>query len=331
MTTTTPPADVVELLRSEDGFLITSHVDADADSVGSTLALRRMLRSLGKSCVAVVPTPLPPLLDFLPDVTHLLVPGQVSDGSWRHLIVLDCGVERTGGVAAWAPQAHRIVNIDHHATNAGTGSHNWVDPSYAATAQMVAALGTALGAAMDKETAELLYAGLVGDTGWFRFSNTTPQVLRLAADLLGQGVDVERINRNLNERHSLAYVRLLGHVLQNVRTSSDGRVVYARVTRAMRDAAGAAPTEGDGFVQYLKMIRDVDVVVLFDEADGETVRVQFRSSPRVDVAAIAQALGGGGHARAAGAKLAGTVDEVEEKVLQTVAARLAGLDGQGGK
>lgn len=319
---THPPDALVSVLREADRFLIVAHVDPDPDSVGSTLGLWRMLRAMGKECLAVVPTPLPPMLRFLPHVDVLLTPDQVQPGTWDHLVVLDCGVERTGGVAAWAGRAGRIVNIDHHATNQGTGTLNWIDATYAATTEMVAALSESLGVALDLPIATLLYTGLVGDTGWFRFSNTTPEALRLAARLLSCGVDVESINRHLNESHSLEYVKLLALMLGTVTTAYDGRVVYARVTRTMRDAVGASFAEGDGFVQYLKLIRDTDVVVLFDETEAGPVRVQFRSSSSVDVSRIAQSLGGGGHARAAGVRIQGAIDEVEAKVLRVIGESL---------
>lgn len=317
-----PPDALVRHLLEADRFLIVGHIDPDADSIGSTLALSRVLANLGKRCIPVTPTPLPPLLDFMPGVETLALPEEVSTGDYDHLIVLDCGVERTGGVSERVSQVRSIVNIDHHATNAGTGTYNWIDATYAATAEMIARLGQALGASLDAETATLLYAGLVGDTGWFRFSNTTPGVLRLAATLLEQGVDPDALNRAMNERRSLVYLHLLGQVLQTVRTEYGGRVVVGRITREMRRAVGADEGEGEGFVQYLRLVRDTDVAVLLDELSDGRVRIQLRSSPRVDVAEVARSLGGGGHTRAAGARLEGSVAEVEKVVLETIGVAL---------
>lgn len=323
-----PPDALVRQLLEADRFLIVGHIDPDADSIGSTLALNRMLSGLGKHCIPVTPTPLPPLLDFMPGADTLVAAEDVSSADFTHLIVLDCGVERTGTIAELAPSARSIVNIDHHATNSGTGTHNWIDAGFAATAEMIASLGKALDAPMDQETATLLYAGLAGDTGWFRFSNTTPAVLRLASSLLEHGVDPDYVNRAMNERRSLVYLRLLGEMLQSVRVEYGGRVVVARITSEMRRAVGADQTEGDGFVQYLRLVRDADVAVLLDEMPDGRVRVQLRSSPRVDVAKIAQSLGGGGHIRAAGARLEGSVAEVEGIVLEKIGATL-GADVKG--
>lgn len=320
---------VGKLLRAEDGFLIVGHIDPDPDSIGSTLALRRFLTALGKKCVTVAPTPLPPLLDFLPDIEHLVSPDQAARDSWNHIVVLDAGLERTGAVAEMSERARCIVNIDHHATNPGTGTHNWIDSGYAATSQMIAALSGPLGVHPDGSAATLLYTGLVGDTGWFRFTNTSPAVLKLAAELLAMGVDIESISRNLHERHNPEYVLLLGHVLQSLGTAHNGKVVFARVTRAMRRQVGASDTEGDGFVQYLRLIRDVDVAVLFDELTNGFIRVQLRSSPGVDVSVIAKGLGGGGHARASGVRIKGSIDDVQEEVLKHIIATLEGTEAKG--
>ena len=317
-----PPDGLIRHLSAADNFVIVGHVDPDPDSIGSTLALGRMLAGLGKRCVPVTPTPIPPLLDFMPGAEALVSAEEVTFTGHEHLIVLDCGLERTGAVSQQAGLARSVVNIDHHATNRGTGTFNWIDTDFAATAEMIAALGRALGAPVDRATATLLYAGLVGDTGWFRFSNTTPEVLRLAASLLEYGVDPDYMNRVMNERRSFAYLLLLGRMLQSVRLACRGRVVVARVTQQMRREVGADQTEGEGYVQYLRLVRDTDVAVLLDETLEGQIRVQLRSSPRVDVAAIARSLGGGGHARAAGVRLEGSIGEVEELVLERVGAAL---------
>lgn len=322
-----PPAEMVSKLREEDDFLIVGHVDADPDSIGSILGLRRILIALQKKCIAVTPTALPPMLEFLPDAETLLIPSEVPSGSWRSMIVVDCGVERTGDVADWARNASSVINIDHHATNSGTGTHNWVDASFAATTQMIAVLRESIGVDLDSVLATLLYAGLVGDTGSFRFSNTTPEVLRLAADLHEAGVDAQSINSNLYERHSFEYVRLLALVLQSAQSACSGRVVHAEVTAAMRKSVGAPADEGEGIIQYLRLIRNIDVCVLFTETDADYIRVQLRSSPFVDVAAIARSLGGGGHERAAGVKLTGTLDEVRERVIAQIGEALQPLPG----
>lgn len=317
-----PPGEVVQQLRAEDRFLIVGHIDADPDSIGSVLALRRLLVALNKTCLAVTPTPPPTNLDFLPDREYLITPDQVRVDAWRHLVVVDCGLERTGAVAAWADRAQSIINIDHHATNSGTGSYNWIDASYAATTEMVAALREPLGVPTDSATATLLYAGLVGDTGTFRFSNTTPAVFRLAAELREIGVDVETINSNLYEGYSLQYLRLLALVLQTIQMDASGRVVHAHITETMRRSAGATPDESEGFVQYLRLLRDPEVAVLFSENESGQVRVQLRSDATVDVSAIAGRLGGGGHERAAGVKLMGGLKVVQERVLNEIAAAL---------
>lgn len=318
-----PPEALLEVIRRENDFLIVGHIDPDPDSTSSVLAMQRLLRSLGKHAVAVTPDPLPPHVRFLPGSADMLLPDQVEHDAWRNLIVLDCGTERIGKASDFVERAGIIINIDHHGTNSGTGHYNWVDANFAATAQMVYTLFEAFDTAFDVDAATLLYAGLAGDTGTFRFSNTDSHVLRIAAQLVEAGASPTLISQNLYESHSLAYLRLLAQMLSTVKTAFDERVVYARLTEAMRQQAGMRPDEGGGLIQYLRMVQTAEVVFLLEEIGESEVKVQFRSRAAVDVAKLAQSLGGGGHARAAGCRLAVTLDEAEKVVLSRLGAALA--------
>lgn len=318
-----PPEALIEALRREDHFLIVGHIDPDPDSTGSVLAMQKLLRALGKHAVAVTPDPLPAQVRFLPGSEEMLVPDQVERGSWRHLIVLDCGTERIGGAQEFTEHAGIIFNIDHHGTNPGTGHYNWVDTQFAATAQMIHALFEAFAIGIDVDAATLLYAGLAGDTGTFRFSNTDSQVLRIAAQLVEAGANPTEISQNLYESHSLAYLRLVANMLDTVKTAFGERVVYARLTEAMRRQAGMQADEGGGLIQYLRMVKSAEIVFLLEEVGETEVKVQFRSRSSIDVSRLAHALGGGGHARAAGCRLTATLDEAEATVLAQISAMLA--------
>lgn len=315
---TLPPQNVVEALQAGNHYLLVGHVDPDLDSTGSVLALQRVLDSLGKQSICVTPNPLPEQLSFLPGTHRLMLPSEIGDSRWDHLVVLDCDVQRTGKVADWADQAESIINIDHHATNSNSCTHAWIDSAFAATAHMVAMLADALHVEIDKTTATLLYAGLAGDTGSFRFSNTTPEVLQLAGRLLAAGVDLESLNDQMYNQYSIVSLRLLAKMLDTIQTAADAKVAYACIEQRMLRAVGATPHDTDGFIQYIRMIRGIDVAILFHETDENTVRIQFRSSSNVSVARIAEFFGGGGHERAAGATLQGPIADVKQRVLQHV-------------
>lgn len=318
-----PPEALLDAIRREDDFMIVGHIDPDPDSTGSVLAMQRLLLALGKNTVVVTPDPLPAHVQFLPGSEDMLLPDQVTSESWRHLIVLDCGTERIGNAQPFVERAGIIVNIDHHGTNPGTGHFNWIDTQFAATTQMVYTLFDAFEVGIDADAATLLYTGLAGDTGTFRFSNTDSHVLRMAAHLVEAGADPTRISQNLYESHSLAYLRLVAKMLDTVKTAFDERVVYARLTESMRQQAGMQAGEGGGLIQYLRMVKSAEVVFLLEEVGETEVKVQFRSRSAVDVSRLAHALGGGGHARAAGCRLTATLDEAETTVLSHIGAVLA--------
>lgn len=318
-----PPEALIDVIRREDDFLIVGHIDPDPDSTGSVLAMQWLLHGLGKKAIAITPDPLPGHMQFLPGSDGMLLPDEVVPGTWRNLIVLDCGTERIGKARALTDQAGLIINIDHHSTNPGTGHYNWVDSQFAATAQMVHALFDALEVPRDRDAATMIYAGISGDTGTFRFSNTDASVLRIAAELVDAGVDPTQVSENLYESHSLAYLHLIAQVLSTVQTTHDGRVVYARLTRSMRERAGMEADEGGSLIQYLRLVKTAEVIFLLEEIGDTEVKVQFRSRAGIDVSRLAHSLGGGGHARAAGCRLRVTLEEAETRVLAHIGPLLA--------
>lgn len=315
-------AELATLLRASDRIAVVGHVDPDPDSIGSVLAVYRMCQNLGKQSVAITPDPVPASLHFLPGVAELVRPHEVASLRDYELWILDCGVERIGDLRDLLPGAHFVVNVDHHATNPGTGTYNWVDSSYAACALMVAELAEAAGVAFDQDMATLLYAGLAGDTGTFRFSNTSAKVLHTAAALVESGADPAYIASALYEQRTHGFLKLLGNVLAQAALACDGRVIYATVTDTDRRLAGVTREGSQGIIQFLRMVGDVSAAVLFDQVGPDEVRVQLRSGPKVDVARVAQSLGGGGHPRAAGCRITGDANEAQRQVFEHLSKAL---------
>lgn len=321
-----PPQQLLDAIRRGSRFLVIGHIDPDPDSTGSVLAMQRLLGALGKEAVAVTPNPLPPTVRFLPGSDAMLLPEAVDPDSWEDLIVVDCGTERIGAAVSFVPNARTIINIDHHPTNPGSGHCNWINPRFAATAQMVYTLYQELQVSIDRDVALLIYTGLAGDTGTFRYSNTTADVLRIAASLVEKGVRPGEVTEQLYEQHSLGYLRLLRMVFDTIATAYDDRVIYAKLTPRMKETADVRPEEVNGIIQYLRLVRSADVAFLLEEIGDNQVKVQFRSSAAVDVSEVARALGGGGHPRAAGCRLALDLASAERRVLQEIGRALPGVD-----
>ncbi|WP_117238169.1 DHH family phosphoesterase [Thermus sediminis] len=302
---------VAEVLKAVEGpIYIATHVDPDGDAIGSSLGLYRALKALGKEAHWVAEPPrflrfLPKEEEYADPVDHL-PPGAT-------LVVLDSAEpSRVVGV----PVEGFVINIDHHGTNPRFGQFAVVDPSKAATAQMVKDLIDLLGVAWTEEIATPVLTGILTDTGNFRFANTTPEVLRVAAELLGYGVKLPELTDRLQFRPP-SYFRLLGQVLSTLALHFGGLLVTAHLPEE------AAPEEdSDGFVGLIRYVEG-SVVSAFLRRREEGVKVSLRSRGGVSAQNIALRLGGGGHVPAAGATLQGVdLDRAYEMVLEAVAEEL---------
>ena len=309
---------VVEALTRGERFLIACHVDPDPDCIGSLLALDWLLERLGKRSQPLSHDAVLPQWRFLPRIERIASPkepGAWSGQPWDTMIVVDCEVARTGSAAALAGQVETVINIDHHVTNVGTGHLNLIVPEAAAAGAIVYRLICEAGVELDADAAALLYAAIMSDTGSFRFSNTTAEVLEIAADLVRRGARPDVIAREIYETRSWEYVRLLGRVLETLQRSEDGSVAWIVLSQQMIREEGARQDESEGFIQYPRMVDGVEVALFFKETEHGAVRVGFRSKERVDVSQLAQEFGGGGHPRAAGCTLNGPLGEVVQRVV----------------
>ena len=306
-------------IDAHDEFLILSHIDPDGDAVGSSLGLAWSLRAIGKRVVVANDTPLPMSLRFLPGWEEIQV-ARAMDGAWASVFVLDCSsLDRVGpsAVERIAPGA-QVACVDHHAGTDGFGDPRLVKPEASATAELIVEVLEACAMPIGPETAECLYTGIAADTGAFRFQNTTPHVLRLAARLVEHGADPSRTAVSLFGRKSPASLRVLGLALAALESRAGGKVSALTISRAMFDEARAEPEDADGIVQYAQSVNGARIGVLLQETAPGEVRISFRSDGSVDVNDVAGRFGGGGHKNAAGARLRGDLATVRESVLRAL-------------
>ena len=315
------PAAVVDRMRSARRVLAVGHENPDADTIGSTLAVRRLVAGRGGHATAVFADAVPPLYAFIPEIDTARTDPE-PDVEYDLLVVSDCaGIDRIGSVAGRHPELFarlpRIV-LDHHASNGETGPADWVDPVSAATCEMTTLLAERLGVPLtdgDGALAAQLMAGVVMDTATFAHPNATPRTLAVSAALVEAGAPLSDISRRLYRTKPEAQLRLFGIVLGRLEVAAGGRIVHTSLFDADLAATGAIAAHSEGIIDLLAQADEAEVAIVFKEsADG--TRLSVRTKPGgVDATVLTGTFGGGGHARAAGATIALPVADARGPVL----------------
>lgn len=296
---------VLDVLRANDRFLVTTHEHPDGDALGSLLAMHLSLVELGKDSVMVLAGdgPLPGEYAFLDLGGAGLLRELPSDRLDRVLVAVDCAQE-TRLTDVRLLEAPAIVNIDHHHDNTLFGTVNLVAGEASSTAEVLADVIAGAGMVPTPAIARALYTGLVTDTGRFQYANTTPKALRLAADLVEAGADAESVFRSVYESMHFAKLKLLARALERSSLHAGGRVVISHLFREDFGEVGAVEPYSEGIIDVLRAVEGAELAALIREPlrDGGPARkVSLRSSTdRVDVSAIARESNGGGHRQAAG-------------------------------
>ena len=328
---TAVPDAVVERLTAARRVLAVGHENPDADTIGATLAVCRLVERNGGTATAVFADPVPAIYDFLADVARARTdPDPAID--YDLLVVSDCGtLDRIGAVRERHPELFerlpRIV-IDHHASNDAIGPTDWIEPDSAATCEMVALLAARLGAPLDEGNgamAEELMAGIVMDTATFAHPNATPRTLAVSAALIDAGAPLAEISRRLYRSKPDAQLRLFGRVLDRLDTAAGGRIIHTTLYDADLEATGATPPHSEGIIDLLAQSETADIAIVFKEV-GEGTRISVRTKPGgVDATVLTGAFGGGGHARASGATIQLPVDVARASVLAEAERLVAAL------
>lgn len=323
----TPPIKkIAAAINAAPRIIIATHIQADGDAVGSVLGLVHALRARGRN---VVPWPVvhpPRRYRFLKGFDELEIAGDPAVREGDILLALDCADpgRLPHALVPWARRGERVIAIDHHASNGGFGELRWVDPQAPAASAQVWELLLAMGDPFPLDSAYALYIGIATDTGNFTFSNTNKWAFEAAADLINRGVEVARVERELQQRFTLEYANVLGAALAGMKRAVNGAVVYMSLSRADMERAGAGGDETEGIVDFTRRIAGCRVGVLFRELINNAVKVSFRAADELDLLPLAVAHGGGGHAAAAGCRVEGTLAEVQRLILAEVETWLRG-------
>ncbi len=260
----------------------------------------------------------PEMLKFLP-LSHEIrqkEPTRVFDV----LIIVDCNtMERVGSDRLFSK---KVAIIDHHLSDSGFGDIKWIVPNSSSTGELIYKFLLSVDVDIDKNIATNLYSAIITDTGSFRYPGTTPDTLRTAAALMERGIDIAQINKELFESLSFSRMKLLGHVLSGLERR--GEITWFVITKKLLDEVGATVEDTEDLVNYARMIKGVEVSIMFREMDNNSYKISLRSKEKVNVAEIAESFGGGGHYNASGCVVKGTLDEVREKVLGAVEYAIKG-------
>ncbi|MCA9743367.1 MAG: bifunctional oligoribonuclease/PAP phosphatase NrnA [Deferribacteres bacterium] len=315
-----------EIIRTYQQFIVTTHVNPDGDAIGSEIAFAHFLKQRKKSVKILNSSPAPDVFQFLDPNGEI----EIYDAS-RHieyvsnadavfiLDISDWGRLRELGEFIRGSHLTKVC-IDHHPKNEPFVEHDAIYPKASSTGELIFELLHGLDAKLTTRISEALYTAILTDTGVFRYSNTTPRVHQIAAELLGRGINPQQIHKDIYENQSHARVKLMASALASLKFHYENQLATMIITQKMLAEAGASLKDTDGLSDFPRTIEGVEIALLFIELDNDRVKISFRSNGNLVINKLAQSYNGGGHAFASGATLTGTLDGVMQKVLTDAAA-----------
>jgi phosphoesterase RecJ-like protein len=303
---------IISALRQYDRFIVATHVRPDGDAIGSVLGMRLILQRLGKDAVALSRDGFPPEFEFLAGTEHLRS-RPPSSGDYDAAILVDCGdFDRVGNEISEfiKDRVPFVINIDHHSVHVPFGNICWTETAASSTCEMLFDICAHLSLPLDAGLASLLYAGILTDTGSFRFANTSRRVFEIASMLVEAGADPVNISRQVYDSGSPEKLNLLARVLGTIEFHCRSRIATAELTLGMLSSTATTYMDSEGFINHLRSVKSVDLAILFREGSDGLIHVSLRSKGEIDVAGFAQRHGGGGHRQAAAFRIPGNLNMV---------------------
>ncbi len=319
--------ELAGFLKAAETILIFTHTNPDGDALGSAAALCRVLRKMGKTSWILMDEEVPEYISFMD--TEFVTRDKECLKDHDVSICVDCGeYSRFLALTDKFDEGKLHLCVDHHATGDGFGDHYYIDPSEAATCQLIYKLikeleaavaegGDAATGLIDKTVAESLYTGINTDTGSFQYSNTTADTHAIAADLMAHGIDHTAINVKLYQTVPMTKLKIQASILQRAEFLFGGKVAVGYVTGQMLEEAGAVLDDAEGTIDMLRNIEGVEIAAFLKEK-GEAVKVSMRAKSYANVAEIVSVFGGGGHVKAAGCTLEMGMDEALDAIKKAI-------------
>src|SRR5271170_2078725 len=305
---------VLQEIRARRRFVVTSHARPDGDGIGSALACGQILRVMGKDAEVVMHDGVPRIYQNLPFAERVIQSDDVPAND--AVVLLECDSLRRTGLDGL--EQCFLINIDHHVSGRNFAHINWIDSTVMATAELVYRLARRACVPVDRDIATCLYTGLMTDTGSFMFEGTNEHTFSVARELVLAGADPALCARHIYFGHSTAKMRLLGAALTSLHR--EGPLAWIWVTQDQMQHFGAREEDCEGLVNYALAIGDVQVAILFRELPDSRYRISLRSKGAVNVSAVAEHFGGGGHKCASGCSLDGPLAVAVSRVVDRLHA-----------
>lgn len=318
--------DLVAECREASAIGITGHANPDGDCVGSVMALGQFLRkALPHTKVDIMLERPASIFDFIEGISEI-VTDYVTDRVYDVMIVADSMPDRTGEAEKYVKTAKKVINIDHHVSNPGAGDVNEIQPKASSAAEVVYKLIASKAeykSLMDREMAQTIYIGIIHDSGVMRYSNTSPETLRIVADLIEYGFDFPRIIDETFYEKTQVESKILGKALLDAYPCLNGSCMVTILKKETMETFGAGKKELGGIVNELRIIKGVQVACFLYETEPDVYKISLRScSDEIDVARVAAHFGGGGHIRAAGCTLQGAPEEMVNSLMEQIAIQI---------
>lgn len=311
-----------QYLKAHDDFLVTTHVNADGDAISSALAVQYILKSFNKKSVIIINEPPQEKYEFLYGLGEIKIIDAMPSKQYKNVVTVDVpNISRTAAVKELIAYDAFIINIDHHGDNTAFGSIN-IYSNASSTAEHVYRLIKALDIPITRDLAEMIYTGIIFDTGMFRFSNTTEHAFAISAELRGVGARIDMVAEKVFFTKDECTMKLFAHVLNSLEMHNDGKVGFISVTDAeIKKFCENAP-DMDDYINNLMLTKGIEVGAFIIESEKDFYRVSLRSKNEFNVQQVASAFSGGGHRKASGCKLKGSLEEVKGRLLAQISKYL---------
>jgi len=314
---------VLSAIRSHQKFLVTTHHNPDADALSSALVMAMFLKSLGKQAIVLNEDACPEWLKFLPGASMFKKVGPKIKADHDAAIVLDCGdLKRSGGVAKYIQDSKLLINIDHHVTNDRFGTINVVDAKASSTCEMVFDLLKEAGYKLNKNAAMLLYAGIMTDTGSFRYENTSAHSHAVVEKLMAFKFSAARMYDRLYIGIPVKDMKIFTDVIHKAQLLNGNKVYCVSLSKSVVARFSKSFDLKEKIFTFLRSIEGIEVVVILTEMSPKEIRVNLRSQNDFDVASLAQQFDGGGHRKAAGCKIYEPLAQAQKTICKAISKRL---------
>jgi len=309
---------ILEKIAGSQSICVAGHIRPDGDCVGSELGLTLALRKQGKEVWCWNEDAMPQKYAFLDPDKLLQKPGGAQE--FDLVITVDCAsFDRLGAVAPAVGQRKFLINIDHHQSNTRYGDLNWISAREASTGELIFRLLQAANWPITPAIADCLFTAVSTDTGSFQYPTTKPLTYHTAGELVRLGANLETICHEVYQSFSLSRVRLLRHVYSHFHLTHNNQIAWLWLKKKDFARTGADRSDTEGLIDHIRAIEPVVVACVFEEVGEDLIRVSLRSkSPRINVNEILSQFGGGGHAAAAGARMAGQSLAVQRRVIGAI-------------